>query len=503
MPSYIGIDLGTTFSAAATLDKTGRPSIIDNPDKTQSPSRNITSSCVKFENNTFTVGHEARKAFQTGDKSAIGRFKRAMGSDKKFGIQKESFSATELSAVVLKELKKISENSIGNIATAVITVPANFSHEARIATMDAAKIAGLTVQNIIDEPTAAALYYAFKSGEQVNGTFAVYDLGGGTFDVSIIRMTGGKEVKVLAAEGLQKLGGDDFDRALINIMEKKFNDQFDEKFVSELHYNLDQAEEDKIVLSHVQKIQKSINGVVFDITRDEFEEEISSLIASATMLCEGAMDAAEISVKDIDGVFLAGGSTRIPAILESVEKVFKIKPTQTENVDEIVALGASLYAAYRSDGKHLTAAQSASIRKLEVEDITSDNFGTIVLTDNKARGKEELSNDILIEKNTSRPCEVVRSFYTIFEGQEELRCTVTQCKAKESDPNFVNTIWEGSLQLPPNRPAGQEIIVTFSYDVNSVMHCKFEDKETGKITEVNLDIESEESDSGIDKFLVD
>ena len=504
MASYIGIDLGTTFSAIATLDKTGRPTIVDNQDKVQSPSKNITSSCVKLEKKKFTVGHEARKAFQTGDrKTSVGRFKREMGTNKKFELENSEFSATDLSAVVLKALKKIAEKELGDIASVVITVPANFSHDARTATMEAAKIAGLNVEVIIDEPTAAALYYAFKSGDNVSGNYAVYDLGGGTFDVSIIKIENGKNVEVLATNGLHKLGGDDFDNALIKIVERKFNEKFDIKFDSNKHYNLDQAEEDKIVLSHVTKTQKAIEGEIFEITRDEFEEEISSLIAQTSMLCESVLDEADLSPENLSGVFLAGGSTRIPAVLESVEKVFKIKPTQTENVDEIVALGASLYAAYMSDGEHLTAAQEASIKKLDVQDVTSDNFGTIVVQENVSKGQDESVNKILIEKNTKRPCDFSDTFYTMFEGQERINCTVTQSKTKETDPTFVKVIWEGELELPPNRPAGQEIIVTFSYDVNSVMHCQFEDKQTGTVTEVNLDIASEEKESGIDKFLVD
>ena len=148
-------------------------------------------------------------------------------------------------------------------------------------------------------------------------------MGGGTFDVSIIKIENGKNVEVLATNGLHKLGGDDFDNALIKIVERKFNEKFDLKFDSNKHYNLDQAEEDKIVLSHVTKTQKAIEGEIFEITRDEFEEEISSLIAQTSMLCESVLDEADLSPENLSGVFLAGGSTRIPAVLESVEKVFK------------------------------------------------------------------------------------------------------------------------------------------------------------------------------------
>ena len=229
MPSFIGIDLGTTFSAVATLDKTGRPVIIDNPDEQKSPVKNITSSCVRLNEGKLLAGHEARIRYQTGKKDSIGRFKSSMGAKEKFKLNDEEFNPTELSAAVLKEMKIIAESYDKSIIEAVITVPANFSHDARSATMEAAKLAGLNVNHIIDEPTAAALYYAFKSDENVNGNFAVFDLGGGTFDVSIIKISDGKDVEVIASNGLHKLGGDDFDKALINIVEKKFNKKLDKK----------------------------------------------------------------------------------------------------------------------------------------------------------------------------------------------------------------------------------------------------------------------------------
>ncbi len=503
MALYIGIDLGTTFSAVATLDKTGRPMILDNSDKLQSPKKNITSSCVKVDNDKLVVGDEARKAFQMGEKNAIGRFKPDIGSSKKFKVGGSQFSAMDLSAAVLKTLKKIAEDSSDSIAEVVITVPANFSHEARTNTIKAAKLAGLNVQNIIDEPTAAALFYAFKSGDSITGNFAVYDLGGGTFDVSVIKLFEGKEVEVITSDGLQRLGGDDFDKALIKIMKKKFESKFDVRFESNVHYSLDEAEQDKIVLSHVQKIQKIIEGEIFEITREEFEEEISPLIEQTLILCESVLKEAKLDENEIDAVFLAGGSTRIPKVLECIERIFGKKPTQTENVDEIVALGASLYAAYRSDRKYLTATQEASVNKMHVQDVTSDYFGTLAFRNDNKNEKMEEYVDIIIEKNAKRPCENTEVFFTRYEGQEAVDCSVTQSKTSEEDPKFVNVIWQGKLKLPKNRPAEREIHVTFSYDVNSIMHCKFEDKETGKITEIDLSMDESQPTSEIDKFLVD
>ena len=202
MANYIGIDLGTTFSAVATLDETGRPLIIANEDGI-----NITPSVVTIEGpNKSTVGELARQMLWTDPDKTKGRFKRDMGTSETYQLNGEEYTPTALSALVLKKLKGYAITSIGDIEEAVVTTPANFNNEAREATMEAAKIAGLNVKNIINEPTAAALYYGWQTGKELSGKYAVYDLGGGTFDISIIEVDG-QNIEVLATDGISKLGG--------------------------------------------------------------------------------------------------------------------------------------------------------------------------------------------------------------------------------------------------------------------------------------------------------
>ena len=194
--SFIGIDLGTTFSSVATIDDTGRPVCVENPS-----GDNSTPSCISFDTGEPLVGEEARKELFLPGSHAIGRFKRDMGTDKIYKLNGHNLTPTELSALLLKKLKKDAESSLGPIGESVVTIPANFSHEARDATMAAARAAGLNVKYIINEPTAAALYYAFKDERGMTGNYAVYDLGGGTFDISIIRLNG-QDVEVLTTEGV-------------------------------------------------------------------------------------------------------------------------------------------------------------------------------------------------------------------------------------------------------------------------------------------------------------
>ena len=337
MGAYVGIDLGTTFSAVAYIDETGRPSIVHN-----SEGSNITPSCVAFWDDGVHVGEQARRGWGI-DENVAARFKREMGTSQTYSLNGKDYTPTELSAEVIKKLKRDTEEQIGEITEAVVTIPANFSHDARDATMIAAREAGLEVKFIINEPTAAALYYAFKNGEYLSGIYAVYDLGGGTFDVSIIQVSG-HDVEVLASNGITKLGGDDFDRECRELVANKFREENGANFEDD-EYGVSNAEEEKKSLSNRARALAKVGRQAFEIRREEFEDAISPSVAQTEMLCELAMEEAGVEPSDIKGVFLAGGSTRIPIIRASVERVFKQEPVSTVNVDEVVALGAALYAA--------------------------------------------------------------------------------------------------------------------------------------------------------------
>ena len=339
MANFIGIDLGTTFSAVGHIDANGRPVIVHNKN-----GDNITPSVVSVgPDDTTHIGESARRALGA-DENTFGRFKRDMGTETTYGLNGSAHTPTFFSSLVLKKLKQDAESSIGAIDGAIVTIPANFANEAREATMEAAKLAGLDVKHIINEPTAAALFYAYNSPQELGGTYAVYDLGGGTFDVSIIKLSG-QDVEILATDGVSRLGGDDFDEIIRKLVSQKYKEATGGE-LDPSDFTKTDAEEEKISLSSRDEVTiraRSDSGkAMITITRAEFEEAISSLIAQTEMLCETAMADAGVSPEQINGVFLAGGSTRVPAVLESVKSVFKQDPLNAGNVDEVVALGAAL-----------------------------------------------------------------------------------------------------------------------------------------------------------------
>ena len=497
--SFIGIDLGTTYSAVATIDSTGRPVIINN-----SEGDNITPSCVTSnDEGGIEVGEFARRTWGNEPEAAAARFKRVMGTECTMSVNGNDFSPSELSSFVLKKLKQDAEREVGVIGEAVVTVPANFANDARDATMAAAKSAGLDVRYIINEPTAAALYYAFKNGEDLHGNYAVYDLGGGTFDVSIIRVDG-QDVEVLATNGVSKLGGDDFDTILKDIIVSKYQSQYGSALEDD-DFTLNDAEEEKKSLSKRKRVTVKVNRKLIDVTREEFEEAISTLVTQTEMLCESTIDEAGIEPSDIRSVFLAGGSTRIPAITESIIRVFNQEPISSVNVDEVIALGAALYAAYKGDKSNLTATQRNAISKIKVSESSGKCFGTIHLSHNQMRDEVALRNTILIHKGEKIPCSISESFYTAHDGQETINCKITESTSPETDPKFVNIIWEGDLALPPNRPEGQEIKITFAYDENQMMKCSFVDVSTNRETKVELSMltNNDKQSNNIEKFTVE
>jgi molecular chaperone DnaK len=511
MGSYIGIDLGTTFCAIAVLDDTGRPTIVNIPDKKVSPEGNIISSCVLFQKDKAIIGDQARRALQLHRK-AFGRFKRDMGTSKTYELDGKKVTPFDLSTIVLSELKKIAEEQLGEIEKAVITIPANFANEARDQTLNAAKKAGLNVDYIIDEPTAAALCYAFDNQVELHGNYVIYDLGGGTFDVSIIKVNGQK-IEVLSSNGINKLGGDDFDKELINLVKEKFKKdtgkepELDENGSWDL-YNLSVAEADKKSLSTRGRCiaggDDGIEDEIIEIKRTDFEKKISTLLAQTEMLCESALQEAGLETSDIEEIILVGGSTRIPAVKSSIERVFKKEPIVGGNVDEMVALGAALYSAIKSDKKGLNSMQKASLKQIKIADVANHCFGTIAVSYNENSKKEELQNVIIINKNTKLPVKKTEDMQTMHDDQKTLKFSVTQSISPETDPTFVKVIWEGKMELPPGRPAGQPLKITYSYDENQIMHCVFEDVNSSTINEVDLTTNNDSNeDSAIDKFLVD
>jgi molecular chaperone DnaK len=498
MTNIIGIDLGTTFSAVAVIDETGRPKIVHNEQ-----GQNITPSVVSLEDaGKALVGEAARKEIRHDRPLIKHRFKRDMGTSAKYENNGSLLTPTDLSGMVLKKLLQDTVDKIGAINEAVVTIPANFSNEAREATMAAAKAAGLNISFIINEPTAAALYYAFKSDGKLDGNYAIYDLGGGTFDVSIIAVKG-YEVEVLASNGLTRLGGKDFDEDVCGAIHKKYQALTGESLdVADFSWN--EAEEERKALSSKDKTIVRVMRQNVTFTRGELEELISTKIAQAELLCETTMEEAKLTPDRITKVFLVGGTTRTPAVRESVKRVFKQEPVAEVNVDEVVALGAALYAALKSTSGVLTPAQRATLGLMSVQERTGKSFGTLVMETDGVRGQKLQRNSTIIPKNTVIPAAETQCFYTIHDDQTAVNCRITESIEPETDPQFVKIVREGKLELPAGRPAGREIKVTYAYDENQIMHCTFLDVESGKKWEDKIVLaEAKKAQAAIDKFIIE
>lgn len=504
--SIIGIDLGTTNSLVAKLDNVGRPQIVHNFE-----GLNLTPSVVYFKSEKESVVGAEAKACLGIEKNVFSKFKRDMGSSVTYPFGNKDLTPVDLSALVLSKIKKDAESSAGVHDTVVITVPANFRNEAREATLSAARLAGFNTDILLNEPTAAALYYAHQSGTKLNGIYVVYDLGGGTLDVSIIKAKD-NDVEVLSSEGLQKLGGEDFDLKILEIVAKKFKAETGKEFNSEDYgFGKLDAEEVKKALSSVQEkkvrlIGQGISPTTITVTRTEFEEAISGSIAQTEMLCESAIVEANISVSDIRDIFLAGGSSRIPLVKKTLTKLFGKEPITSGNPDEAIALGAAIYAGYKTEKSKLNPLQAEAIAGIKFQEIAPAYFGTISRdTAKAARGIVASLNNIIISKNEKIPCSKTESFYTVADNQINVKCSITQSPNAESDPRFVRVIWEGDLELPPNRPEGQEIQITYSYHENGTMHAEFLDIGSKKKTEVDIASQSQgnESTININDFIVE
>jgi molecular chaperone DnaK len=500
MGKIIGIDLGTTFSAVAQLDDTGRAVIVHNQE-----GENITASAVEFVSDELIyVGSEAKKSLGTDSKNVLEKFKIEMGRDKQYETDYGNFSPRELSTLVLSKLKKDTEEKIGEIDSAVVTIPANFSNNAREETIKAAEDAGLNVDYIINEPTAAALFYSKESGEDLSEPICVFDLGGGTFDVSIIQVED-NEVEVLGSDGTE-LGGANFDKKLQDLVIKKFKDEKNKNIKTE-DFSLNEAEQLKISLSKREDALARAKNTNIKIYRKEFEKEISNDVAKTKLCVENALEEANLEVSDISKIVLAGGSTRIPCVRNSIKKIFGKDPTVFNNPDEIVALGAAIYAAYKADPDLLNPIQKSTVEKINIQELTTMCFGTRAMHFNDNAQTPKLSNTVIIERGSKIPISITEEFFTLADNQEAVDCSVTESRNAETDLNFVKTIWDGSLELPSGREAGQKIEVTFSFTANQTMECSFVDVATNRKTDIDLQMtnsnESDDDELDISQFTIE
>lgn len=478
--AILGIDLGTTNSEVAILHN-GRIEVVE-----VSPGERRLPSCVGLADDGSTlIGNSARNQLALHPERTIHSVKRHMGKEVDLTLGDQHYSPQEISAMILRRLKEIAEQQSGErYQRAVITVPAFFSDAQRQATREAGEIAGLSVERIINEPTAAAVAYEGEHSEPL--TILVYDLGGGTFDVSVVRIEQ-QVVEVLASHGNNQLGGDDFDQLIAEMLMDHLQQEHEVDITESLQAMArirDAAERAKLALSDspyytveeenlIQHKGRSIH-LSLELSRDDYEQAISSLINETMQAIHTALDGANLSVAELDRVLLVGGSTRTPLIQQRIKKELGIDPRFDIDPDLCVAQGA--------------ATQGALINGDEVGtvlvDITPYTFGTSVIGFHNGRDYPHCFSPI-IPKNSPIPVTRSEAYYTSYDGQDAVNVTVYQGE----DPDALNNTEIGRYLVEElqDRPSGSAIIITFALDINGILHVTTREKETGREEELVID----------------
>ena len=509
MSKIIGIDLGTTNSCVAVIEN-GIPKIIEN-----SEGARTTPSIVAYAKDEILVGASAKRQAVTNPKNTIYAAKRLIGRKfKEQAVQKDiglmpytimeakngdawvraqdkELAPPQISAEVLRKMKKTAEDYLGHEVTqAVITVPAYFNDSQRQATKDAGQIAGLEVLRIINEPTAAALSYGVDKADKADRKIAVYDLGGGTFDVSVIEIAnveGDKQIEVLSTNGDTFLGGEDFDQRIMDYLVDEFKKESGvdlKKDTLALQRLKESAEKAKIELSSSAQTDVNLPYITADasgpkhmnikLTRSKLEQLVDELIQRSVGPCQTAMKDAGVTAADIDEVILVGGMTRMPKVQETVEKLFGKAPRKDVNPDEAVAAGAAIQGAVLGGDRN----------DVLLLDVTPLSVGIETLGGVMSK---------LVQKNTTIPTKASQTFSTADDNQPAV--TIKAYQGERELVQYNKLLGEFNLEgIAPARRGQPQIEVTFDIDANGIMHVSAKDKNTGKENKITI-----KSDSGLSK----
>ncbi|WP_087971722.1 molecular chaperone DnaK [Oceanobacillus rekensis] len=488
MSKIIGIDLGTTNSCVAVMEG-GEAVVIPNPEGNRT-----TPSVVAFKNGERQVGEVAKRQAITNP-NTIQSVKRHMGTDYKVKVDDKEYTPQEISAIILQYIKSYAEDYIGEkVEKAVITVPAYFNDAERQATKDAGKIAGLEVERIINEPTAAALSYGIDKDDQ-DQTILVYDLGGGTFDVSLLDIGDGT-FEVVATAGDNRLGGDDFDEVIIDHMVKEFKKENgidlskDKMAIQRLK---DAAEKAKKDLSGVSQTQISLPFITageagplhleMNLTRAKFDELSSDLVERTMIPTRKALSDAGLSKSDIHKVILVGGSTRIPAVQETIKKELGQEPSKGVNPDEVVALGAAIQGGVLQ----------GDVKDVVLLDVTPLSLGIETMGSVSTK---------LIERNTTIPTSHSQVFSTAADNQTAVDIHVLQGEREMAADN--KTLGRFQLTDIPPAPRGvPQIEVSFDIDANGIVNVRAKDLGTNKEHSITIKSSSGLSDEEVEKMVQD
>lgn len=467
----IGIDLGTTNSLVAYYTEEG-PKIIPNR-----LGKNLTPSVVSVDDEgQVYIGETANERMLLHPDASVAVFKRSMGSEKVYEISGKKFLPEELSALILKGLKEDAEFYLKEEVTeAVISVPAYFNDERRKATKRAGELAGLKVERIISEPTAAAIAYGLYQNRE-NGKFIVFDLGGGTFDVSILEMFD-SIIEVRAVAGDNFLGGEDFTKVIEDIFFDKNpeinRDSLTERELRHIHKQAENCKlgfSDERISTMLCKLKEKNYEMKLSI--EEYEAKCNDLLDKIRQPIKRSLSDANVRLKDIDRVVLVGGATKLSFIRKFVGKLFHNLPDTSINPDEAVALGAAVQGAMKE--------RRDSIKEVILTDVCPFTLGTEVVMEKDNGRFEEGHFCPIIERNTTIPASRTERLYTVHDNQTQIRCRVLQGESRFA----VNNVALGEIRIKvPKAEAGKEAVdVTYTYDVNSILEVEIKVVSTGEVT---------------------